>query len=50
MRRLERLLSRFDPESELSRLNRRGEAHVGPELLELAGGAPSGWCSSNERS
>jgi thiamine biosynthesis lipoprotein len=35
VRRLERLLSRFDPESELSRLNRRGEAHVGPELLEL---------------
>jgi thiamine biosynthesis lipoprotein len=34
--RLERLLSRFDPESELSRLNERGTMSVGPELLEVA--------------
>ena len=35
VRRLERLLSRFDPESQLSRLNRRRTMVVGPELLEL---------------
>ena len=35
-RRLESLLSRFLPDSELSRLNRAGELSVGPELLELA--------------
>lgn len=35
LRRLERLLTRFEPESELSRLNRRGAMVVGPELLEL---------------
>jgi FAD:protein FMN transferase len=35
-RRLESLLSRFQPDSELSRLNRVGEMSVGPELLELA--------------
>ena len=35
LRRLERLLSRFDPDSELSRLNERGTMTVGPELLEL---------------
>ena len=35
-RRLESLLSRFQPDSELSRLNRAGELSVGPELLELA--------------
>lgn len=35
MRRLERLLSRFDPESQLSRLNRLRPMVVGPELLEL---------------
>ena len=35
LRRLERLLSRFDPDSELSRLNQRGTMVVGPELLEL---------------
>lgn len=35
LRRLERLLSRFDPESELSRLNERGTMVVGPELLEV---------------
>jgi FAD:protein FMN transferase len=34
--RLERLLSRFDPESELSRLNERRTTTVGPELLEVA--------------
>jgi len=34
-RRLETLLSRFRPDSELSRLNEAGEAHVGAELLEL---------------
>jgi thiamine biosynthesis lipoprotein len=33
--RLEALLSRFRPDSELSRLNRAGELRVGPELLEL---------------
>jgi thiamine biosynthesis lipoprotein len=35
-RRLEGLLSRFLPDSELSRLNLSGELVVGPELLELA--------------
>ncbi|HEY7794739.1 MAG TPA: FAD:protein FMN transferase [Gaiellaceae bacterium] len=35
VRRLERLLSRFDPESQLSRLNRRRSLVVVPELLEL---------------
>jgi FAD:protein FMN transferase len=34
--RLERLLSRFDPDSELSRLNERRTKTVGPELLEVA--------------
>ncbi len=34
-RRLEALLSRFRPDSELSRLNRAGRATVAPELLEL---------------
>ena len=33
--RLETLLSRFRPGSELSRLNREGRLRVGPELLEL---------------
>jgi thiamine biosynthesis lipoprotein len=35
LRRLERLLSRFDPGSELSQLNRDRATRVGPELLEL---------------
>ena len=35
--RLELLLSRFRPESELSRLNRAGRLQVGAELLELVG-------------
>lgn len=35
VRRLERLLSRFDPRSELSRLNRQGAIVAGPELLEV---------------
>lgn len=35
-RRLEALLSRFRPDSELSRLNEKGELAVGSELLELA--------------
>jgi thiamine biosynthesis lipoprotein len=34
-RRLESLLSRFRPDSELSRLNEAGSATVAPELLEL---------------
>ncbi len=33
--RVESLLSRFRPESELSRLNRAGAMRVGPELLEV---------------
>jgi FAD:protein FMN transferase len=33
--RLEALLSRFRPDSELSRLNRDGRIQAGPELLEL---------------
>ena len=37
--RLEALLSRFRPDSELSRLNATGELAVGPELVELAGHA-----------
>lgn len=36
VRRLESLLSRFLPESELSRLNAAGSLETGPELLELA--------------
>ena len=35
VRRLERIFSRFDPDSELSGLNRRGTLRVGPELLEV---------------
>lgn len=35
IRRLERLLSRFDPESELSMLNRAGSVVAGPELAEV---------------
>lgn len=35
LRRLERLLSRFEPGSQLSQLNRRGAMRVGPELLEV---------------
>jgi FAD:protein FMN transferase len=35
LRRLERLLSRFEPGSELSRLNLSRRMAVGPELLEL---------------
>lgn len=37
--RLEATLSRFRPESELSRLNAAGEATVGADLLELAAAA-----------
>jgi thiamine biosynthesis lipoprotein len=33
--RLEAMLSRFRPDSELSRLNREGSLRAGPELLEL---------------
>jgi FAD:protein FMN transferase len=35
VRRLEGLLSRFRPDSELSRLNREGRLQAGPEILEL---------------
>ena len=35
LHRLDRLLTRFEPGSELSRLNRRRRTAVGPELLEL---------------
>ena len=35
VRRLERIFSRFDPDSELSVLNQRGTLRVGPELLEV---------------
>ena len=34
-RRIESLLSRFRPDSELSRLNRSGRMRVGPELWEV---------------
>ena len=33
--RLEALLSRFQPDTELARLNREGRVRAGPELLEL---------------
>ncbi len=33
--RLERLLTRFDPASELSRLNEKGSFEAGPDLLEV---------------
>ena len=35
VRRLESIFSRFDPDSELSELNRRGTLRAGPELLEV---------------
>ena len=35
VRRLESIFSRFDPDSELSELNRLGTLRVGPELLEV---------------
>jgi thiamine biosynthesis lipoprotein len=35
VRRLETIFSRFDPDSELSELNRRGAVRAGPELLEV---------------
>jgi FAD:protein FMN transferase len=35
LRRLERLFSRFDPDSQLSQLNRSGAMHVGRELVEV---------------
>lgn len=35
VRRLESIFSRFDSDSELSELNRRGTLRVGPELLEV---------------
>ena len=35
VRRLEGLLSRFRPDSELSQLNREGRLQAGPEILEL---------------
>ena len=35
--RLEAALSRFLPESDLSKLNAAGDATVGPDLLDLAG-------------
>ena len=35
VRRLESIFSRFDPDSELSELNRRGMMRAGPELLEV---------------
>ena len=35
VRRLESIFSRFDADSELSELNRRGTLRVGPELLEV---------------
>lgn len=35
LRRVEALLSRFRPDSELSQLNRAGRMRVGPELLEV---------------
>jgi FAD:protein FMN transferase len=34
-RRLERLLTRFDPDSELSQLNEKGSLTAGPDLLEV---------------
>ena len=37
LRRLETILSRFRPDSELSRLNEERSLRVGPELLELVG-------------
>jgi thiamine biosynthesis lipoprotein len=37
--RLERLLSRFDPASELSRLNRAGRLDAGPDLVRVLGRA-----------
>ncbi len=33
--RLERLLTRFDPGSELSRLNEKGSLEAGPDLLKV---------------
>lgn len=49
IRRLEGLLSRFDPGSELSRLNRARSAVVGPELAEVTGMALAGRESTGGR-
>lgn len=49
IRRLERLLSRFDPDSELSRLNRVGAVVAGPELVELTALALEGRESTGGR-
>ena len=49
IRRLEGLLSRFDPDSELSQLNRAGAAVAGPELAEVTGLALQGRESTGGR-
>lgn len=40
--RLERLLTRFDPASELSQLNEKGSLEAGPDLLEVVRHALAG--------
>lgn len=49
IRRLEGLLSRFDPDSELSRLNRARAMVAGPELAEVTGLALQGRESTGGR-
>jgi FAD:protein FMN transferase len=48
-RRLERYLTRFDPESELSRLNAAGSLDAGPELCEVVTLALAGRRETNGR-
>jgi thiamine biosynthesis lipoprotein len=48
-RRLERLLTRFDPDSELSRLNAAGLLDAGPELCEVVTLALEGRRETNGR-
>jgi FAD:protein FMN transferase len=48
-RRLERLLTRFDPDSELSRLNAAGSLDASPELCEVVKLALAGRTETNGR-
>ena len=47
--RLERLLTRFDPGSELSRLNEQGSLEAGPDLLEVVRLALAGRAATEGR-
>ncbi|MDD5078995.1 MAG: FAD:protein FMN transferase [Candidatus Omnitrophica bacterium] len=47
IRRIEDIFTKFDEDSELSRLNRNGEAQVSPELFYLLKRAKDFWLASN---